>query len=330
VATDNAITPPPGSNDFRTELKAKALFFPGFTLGAIWSPASHVDVAAWYKWLAPVSGKGDLTTASNFFSSPNPTGVEYGDTAEPYCYTLPAGTTPTGTPPCGNGNNATVKIPNPMEAKIGVRWHKVREDIPYDPHLRDPIAQDVFDLEADFTWANNSSFDNLEIGFPPNIPANPGIAAATLPTNADIRHHFRDVFGARLGSDYNVIPDKLAIRAGAFFETQAADTVYQNIDFDAAERFGLSAGATYRLHVGERQAIEFMLGYGHVFFGTLKNDNVNGGGVPALTGQPCYNGQNAGNGCTAGITPYRTPWAVNLGTITSEINVVNVGASYKF
>lgn len=137
----------------------------------------------------------------------------------------------------------------------------------------------------------------------------------------------------RFGGDYNVLPDRLTLRAGAFFETRAADSVYQNVDFDAADRFGVAAGGTYRIHLGveKTQALEFMLAYGHVFFGTLSNDNPNNAGLGALAGTQCYNGPpNAGGGCPGGVQPYRTPWPVNLGTITSSINVLNVGASYKF
>ena len=39
----------PTNNDIRNELKVKDPFFPGFILGAIWSPANNLDVAGWYK-----------------------------------------------------------------------------------------------------------------------------------------------------------------------------------------------------------------------------------------------------------------------------------------
>jgi long-subunit fatty acid transport protein len=338
VNASPALDPPNGAasgNDIRNELKAKDYFIPGFTLGTIWSPAPNLDVAGWYKWMSAINAKGDLTTETNYFTSPtNPKGVQYGDTAVSNC------NQPAGSPNvCGGGNNASVKVPIPMEAKLGVRWHQPRPDIPYDPHLRDPMSQDVFDIEANFTWANDSAFDYLQIRFPADpdgtgkLPANPGIPGATIPPNADVQHHFRDVFGVRLGGDYNILPDQLAIRAGAFFETQAADSVYQNIDFDGADRFGIAAGGTYRIHVGaeKKQAIEFMLAYGHVFFGTLNNDNPSTTqGVGALTGVQCTTGSTTTGVCPNGTQAHRTPWPVNLGTITSSINVINVGASFKF
>ncbi|HEY3822418.1 MAG TPA: outer membrane protein transport protein [Polyangiaceae bacterium] len=330
------------NNDIRNELKAKDIFFPGFTLGAIWSPSSNLDVAAWYKWMSSVNAKGDVTTASNDFTSAAAAGhtslVQYGDTAEPYCYTVPAGQTPAGPPLCGSGNNGKVTVPIPMEAKLGVRYHKPRPDLPYDGHLRDPMTQDVFDVEADVTWANNSAFDAIQIRFPGAangsgiIPANPGISSSFIPPNADVTHAFRDAVGVRLGGDYNLLPDQLAIRAGAFFETQAANSVYQNIDFDGADRFGVALGGTYRIRMGseKQHALDLMAGYGHVFFGTLSNDNPNAQGLPALVGTACLNNGTAVGSCPGGGQTYRTPWPINLGTITSSINVINVGASYKF
>lgn len=337
----------PSTNDVRNELQASQAFIPGFTLGAIWSPAPELDIAAWYKWMGAINAKGDLTTAYPYFTPKvaggDTSSVIYGDTGQPYCYTVPAsGPLANTSPVCGSGNNASVKVPLPMEAKLGFRYHKLRGNIPADPHLRDPIHQDVFDVEADFTWANNSSFDYLQVRFPGDaqgngiIPANPGlpIGSAYIPANADVRHAFKDVFGVRVGGDYNVLPDQLALRAGAFFESKGQDSTYQNIDFDGAMRFGLALGGTYKIPLGaeKRQAVELMLAYGHVFFATLDNNNPNGPGLPALVGRPCLDGgaQNADGSCKNGGQPYRTFWPVNLGTITSSINVINVGASYRF
>ncbi len=331
----------PGSNDVRAELKAKDWFVPGFTVGAIWTPTDRLDVAAWYKYMAPIDTKGDVVTQSNYYqygySNPASSKIVYGDTALANCNNPML----SSTNPCGNGNNASIKVPLPMEGKLGLRYHHPRADVPAEAHVRDPIKQDLFDVEADLTWANDSAFDYLQIRFPGSaggqgvIPANPGItASAVLPPTADVRHHFSDVFGLRVGGDYNLLPDQLALRAGGFFETQAADPTFQNIDFDAASRFGLALGGTYRLRFGaeKRQALDLMLAYGHVFFSTLSNTDPNAQGIPALTGEQCLGGvkTTAGGQCANGAPQYRTPWPVNLGTITSAIDVLNVGASYAF
>ena len=336
LADANAATQTPGNNDVRSELKAHDYFIPGFTLGAIWTPVDRLDVAAWYKFMGPISATGDVTTQAFYYQyaykNPNASQIVYGDTALPNCNNPMLTNNP-----CGNGGNAKINVPLPMEAKLGVRYHQPRSDVPPQPHVRDPMATDVFDVEADFTWANDSAFDTIQIRFPGDsaghglLPANPQIPGQ-LPPNADVPHRFKDVFGVRLGGDYNVLPDQLAIRAGAFFETAAADSTYQNIDFVASDRIGFALGGTYRIKFSETKgnALDLMAGYGHVFFGTLTNNGPSG--LNALSGEQCAGASTAqaGGVCSNGNTQYRSLWPVNLGTITSAINVINVGASYRF
>jgi long-chain fatty acid transport protein len=214
-------------------------------------------------------------------------------------------------------------------------------------HVRDPLATDVFDLEADLTWANNSSLDTIEIRFPGDATGKgslpvAGVAGGEIPPNADQKRGYKDVFGIRVGGDFNVLPDKLALRAGGFFETSALEPQYQNIDFAASMRFGLAIGATYRIRFGEgdkTSALELMLGYGHVFFGEQSRTDPNASGSPALSGTSCNTPPNAAGPvnpvpgtqtCDDGSQRYRSRWPVNLGTITNSVNVINAGVAYRF
>lgn len=207
-------------------------------------------------------------------------------------------------------------------------------------HVRDPLATDVFDVEADLTWANNSALDSIQIRFPGDASGKgtlpvAGVAGGEIPPNADQKRGYKDVFGIRVGGDYNAVADKLALRGGAFFETSAADPQYQNIDFAASSRFGLAAGATYRYRFGQgdkTNALEFMVGYGHVFFAEQSRTDPNASGSNALAGTSC-NKSNPIPGtqtCDDGSQRYRTKWPVNLGTITNSVNVINVGVAYRF
>ena len=177
----------------------------------------------------------------------------------------------------------------------------------------------------------------------------------TVPPNADVTKGYKDVFGLRLGGDYNLIRDKLAIRAGAFFESTGQDAQYQSIDFPGAKRFGLAIGGTYRIRFGGGEvaknddgtprddvpppppghALDFHLGYGHVFFATQTNDDPYANGLPAITGTTCNPAPPpsttvSGPNCPDGKPKYRTNWPVNLGRVTSAINAINVGVAYKF
>jgi long-chain fatty acid transport protein len=324
--------------DLKSDLSGHDYFIPGFTLGTIWSPTDNLDVAAWYKWTAPVDASGDVNVQYNYYpatAANMPGSISTTDTTQGDCGFKSAATTNN---PCGSGGNASVHFSRPMEAKIGLRYHQPRKGIPYDEHLRDPIAQDVFDVEADGTWANDSAMDFLQIRFPGTaegvgtIPINgtPG----HIPPNADVPLHYSDVFGVRVGGDVNVLPDQLALRGGAFYQTPSqtgTNTQYQGLAFATGSMVGLALGGTYRIHFGPgTSALELSAGFEHVFLGTESYDGT--GGVDALAGTPCANGANPTNAstCPGGHQTYRTEWAVNLGTITNSVNIINAGLGYRF
>ena len=344
----------PANNDTRAELQVHDYFVPGFTLGGLYSATPELDIAAWYKWSDSIKARGDVGTAASYYTQQNAlgngTGVRYGDTIYSDC-----GTGLPGVTACGGGANATVKLPIPMEAKIGLRYHRRRraEALPDESsddakrrvakeqqHIRDPLAQDRFDVEADLTWANNSAIDAIQIRFPGNdagqglLPVS-GVAGGQIPPNADQQRDYKDVVGIRVGGDYNLLPDRLALRAGAFFESSAANAALQDIDFMASSRFGLSLGGSYRIRLGRgdnTRALELMLGYGHIFFADQSRTDPNATGLRGLAGTSC-NGSVAVEGtqtCQDGNPRYRTKWPVNLGTITSSVNVLNVGLAYRF
>jgi long-chain fatty acid transport protein len=309
-------------------------FIPGFQLGALWSATPELDFGAWYKWSDAIRASGDVGTAANYYTKENAQGndknVRYGDTIFPDCGTGIANDQQKQ--PCGSGDNAKVKITIPMEAKLGVRYHKSRDVTR--KHWRDPIHDDVFDVEMNLTWANDSAGDTLQVRFPDDGTGNgklpvAGVPGGNIPPNGDQYRGFHDVFGVRAGGDWNVLADKLALRGGMFFETQAGTSQYQSIDFEASARVGLALGGTYRIPIGT-SALDVMLGYGHVFYFTQQRDDPNADGIQGLAGTPCNNATPVNGVCPGGQQTYRTKWPVNLGTITNATNVINAGLSYRF
>jgi long-subunit fatty acid transport protein len=336
LSTNPASTVSAPTNDVRGEIKVAQAFIPGFTAGTIWSPTDQIDIAGWYKFMSSIDAKGNALTSVGTGKN-----TVTGDTSLANC-----GSTTTPPPSCP-ANAAEVKINIPMEAKIGFRFHKVRADVDTS-HRRDPMSTDVFDIEADLTWANNSQFKNIQINFPAlangtgTIPVNgtPGY----LPPDASVPHNFQDVWGARFGGDYNILPGSLAIRAGGYFQTAAqGNQQYQNIDFAGTQEFGLALGGTWRIRLGHGEkpsAIELSAGFGHTFIADTSNNTQNG--VAGLAGTQCNTNvvlpgggvqpnPTTGSGpCADGKQQYRTEWPVNLGTITNSFTQINIGASYRF
>ena len=266
----------------------------------------------------PIVATGDVRTEANYFTTRVAAGdaskVARGDSSRADCGDA-------GSSACAGGPVATVRIPIPMEAKLGLRWHVPRAGVRAPQHQRDPLAHDRLDLEVDFTWANDRALDDVEIRFP-SAPDGRGTVpvvgtAGVIPPVADVMRRYRDVVGVRAGGDWNVIADRLALRAGAFFETRASDPTYQNIDFAGGARVGVAVGGTLRLRLpsgGPRTALEITAAYARIEVADSTNRDPRAPGLHAMTGTP----------------PYRTAWPTNLGTIENAFDVVNVGVAYRF
>jgi long-chain fatty acid transport protein len=221
------------------------------------------------------------------------------------------------------------KLPLPMEARLGVRYHHPREGAAppsevfaqHEGWARDAMSQDLFDIEVDLTWAHNSAVDTVEVRWEPGIAINgtPGF----LPQNADVPHEWKDVLGVRLGGEFVAIPDFLAVRAGGFFESQGVDDEYLNLDFHLGWRAGVGAGGTVRLG-GPSFHFDLSLAYQHTFFGEL--DNGGQGLVRGLSGD-----QNTGTDTPEDPSDdSRTRQFKNGGKATSSLDEVALGATVRF
>lgn len=289
------------NSEIRSTLSAFDGFVPGFVVSVFASPHKTLDVAGWVKWQDGIDTTTDLKLEALYWKN---------------------GGTPVDQVAPGNITDqkgaGTLKFRVPLESRLGFRYHHPQKmgSLVMDTRSkksRDPLSQDQFDIEMNFTYAQNSVVQNLEVRFNANIPVN-GVPGATVPQNADIPHQWKDVFGVRLGGDYVVIPGFLAIRAGGFFETNGQDPAYLNPDFHLGQRIGVGGGGTVRLG-----PVDVSLGYQHTFFETL--DNGGNGLVPALSGSenPGFNG-----------VKYRSVHAANGGSLSSSLDEVAIGGTYRF
>ena len=306
-ATSQHDPPPYTDNYLRTDIRAQVTgldgFVPGFVLSALWAPHRRFDMAGWFRWSDAVRTSLDLYAQANYYTA--------GGRVDHKAINNPANITDVS-------DAGRVRMPIPMEARLGFRYRHPRTNaksqtwVTQQPGtVRDPLSQDVFDVELNLSWAHNSAVDIIEVRFEPNIriEGTPSYA----PLNGDVPHHWRDTVGVRLGGDYVVIPDLLSLRAGAFFESSAADPTYLNIDFHVAERVGWGGGGTVRLG-----PVDISLAYQHTWFADI--DNGGQGGVYAISGDvsdelPTNN---------------RSRQTINGGRASSSLNEVALGASYHF
>lgn len=298
------------NSDARSELTAKDLFIPGFVVSALWSATPNLDVAAWFKWTDKVrADHADLSLTTPYWDN------ALGEPAKGVCEGNPD-------PKCNvteAKGKGSLSFTIPMEAKLALRYHMTRKDAQRPAfagdasqgrRVRDPLSEDLFDLELDFTWANNSAVDSFEVRFPSGQDRIlvKGVGTS-VPDNADIPRKWKDVMGVRLGGDLNILRSRLALRAGAFFEPKGQTDDYLALDFNLAERIGLSGGATVRLG-----PVDVSAAFQHTFFGTL--DNGGKGAVHALSGQ-----QNTG---------FRSRQAINGGVLKASLNEIGLSGTVRF
>ncbi len=314
IRTDDHKLPDNFTNDIRAKLEAKDLFMPGLIVSALWMPSKNLDLSAWFRLQdAFKTSTADVTLEANYWKT---TGVK----------NEAADITTTN-----HIDKGSLKLNLPMEAKLGLRYHQNREGGGARPswatknptrRTRDPMSEELFDIELNFTWANNSAIDQLYLSFQPGLTVNLGGGVSSpLPTNANIPHYFKDVVGVRLGGDVNVLPGRLALRAGGFFETKGQNDEFLGLDFDNAQKYGVGGGATLRLG-----PVDVSASFQHTFFGTL--DNGGKGAVHALSGddKSCAVLVNEGPAPTCN----RSVQAINGGKLAQSLNEIGVGATVRF
>ncbi len=288
------------TQDSRSRVQAQDLFVPGVVASALFEATDHLDLAAWYRYSDKIRAKGDLEVTAQYYDSAGRRNPK----AEV-----------TKSKDQKGADAAKVVLTLPMEARIGARWHMPlaaptgldAERFRKDRHrVRDPLRDDLYDLELDLTWANNGSAEATEIRFPEGIfVANLG----TVPTNADRPTGWRDSFGARLGMQYNAIRNRMGLRTGTWVESNATKEEYLSVTGVPALRGGVAVGMVLRI-----QGVDLETGYQHIWNAGLDNEGNGKQRAIAASGSP----------------DSRSHHAVNGGSVTQHANVFSLGAVARF
>lgn len=301
-----AISPPRDASepdDFTNDVRARVRGFDGFVPGLVgsvlWSPSKIVSLAAWARWSDAIRMRVRLTTQASPYTA--------GGRIDAASVADPANRTDVE-------DAGELRLAIPAEAKLGVRFRLPRSDVlsprwglGHGGWIQDPLSSELFDVEIDLTWAGNGAVDALDVRFDPGIQIRP--TTGFVPEDASVAHGWRDALGVRVGADVAVLPDLLALRAGAFFESSAANAQQVQIDFQPSERVGLGAGATVRLG-----PVDLSVAYQHTFFGAIDNDGT--GTLHAISGDRS--------------TGERSRQVVNGGRATAALDELGFGATAHY
>jgi long-subunit fatty acid transport protein len=135
-----------------------------------------------------------------------------------------------------NGDEAsdvTVRMPLPMLFRAGARYR----------HLS--AAREVFDVELDLeyeTWSRVNQF-TIETNGLEAVSQSERVKLGTIA----ISKAWKDTVAVRLGGDYSVLPGRMTVRAGGYYESAVAEPAYASVDFPSgAQVGGLSRASTLR------------------------------------------------------------------------------------
>jgi long-chain fatty acid transport protein len=133
-------------------------------------------------------------------------------------------------------NDVRVTLPLPLVARAGGRYRRLAG------------AREVFDVELDLeyeTWSRAHAFSVNGNGLEATAS---NVAGVAIPIDRiDIAKQWQDTIAFKLGGDFNLVPDRWTLRAGAYYETAVAPPAYANVDFPGGPRIGAAAGASLLL-----------------------------------------------------------------------------------
>jgi long-subunit fatty acid transport protein len=211
-----------------------------------------------------------------------------------------------GTP----ANDVNVDLPLPMSVRGGARYRSLQG------------TREVFDVEVDLeyeTWSRVNQFAVETHGL------HAFFLGQDIPLNDIVLpKQWRDTLAVKVGGDWSVLPDRLALRAGAFYETAAADPAYANVDFPGGAMWGGSLGASVRFGAWElaaayqarlQRAVSVSEADARVY------QQVPGSNCPAPYTDPDF--------CSAHYVGQPAP-AVNAGRYEAASHYVLLALSYRF
>jgi long-subunit fatty acid transport protein len=183
----------------------------------------------------------------------------------------------------------------------------------------DPMRDDVFDVEVNFNYEFTSTLSETEVALSGQITAG-GIAVNLNPMNPiKIRSDFRNTFGVRIGSDWNVIPDRLALRMGFSAETGASTPGLSQLHLPTYDSFSAHIGAALRFGWFTAQ-----LSYAHMFFVPLEDP----GGRREIITTAALRGQTL---CMANSTNTRAgSCSVNAARYEGSMDLVGLNLSARW
>jgi long-subunit fatty acid transport protein len=292
--------------DFTVE--AKDNFAPGFGFGVQWAPRPEFELGLQYSSEITFHTVGDAKSIPSKDLDLGVGPIVIGPIDDSRALCAKGGTTV--------AQKGCVDFKLPQNATIGGRYR-----------FLDRQGKQRGDVEFNLQWENWKAVSD------PRVVID-GVVNNTIELKESvIRHHLKDAYSLRLGGSYTlpVANNELTLRAGAAYDTAAAEKGWERVDKDGAARTMFTAGASFQL-----PHVKIDLGGGFALQGTR---NVGGDCNPTKANRGC-----AGSGADSPIDQ-RTGWdpvnpilvpmnqvesPVNHGKYTSHYVMMMLGVTASF
>jgi hypothetical protein len=237
------------SNDMLAKLHVTDLFIPSLTFGAYARPNARWRFAGTFVWSQGFDGHGDLTYTTNYYHQ-----GAVGSEAVPL----------TNDPV----KLQRVRVSVPWTATLATRYAQPRASSPSD--ARDPLVREVWDIELDASYTANSlvAANRIEIANDFTLDFRRADGTPQMPLTVkqsdlqelSVARHGLDVIVVRLGGSANLVPGRLQVSGGGFFQTRSIDPSYASVDSYGFARGGLGLGVMVRIGT-----VDLMASYAHIF-----------------------------------------------------------------
>jgi long-chain fatty acid transport protein len=207
-------------------------------------------------------------------------------------------------------NDVTVTLPLPIVVRTGARYRKLEG------------KRELFDVEVDVdyeTWSRVRNFVLATNGLVANF-MNQSVNIGDI----NIAKNWNDTVAIKLGGDYALMPDKLTLRGGVYYETAVANAAYANVDFPGGQEIGATVGAS--VFFGK---VELAAAYEARVQPTVTISEPAARVYQQVPGSPCMPPYTNTTTCNPNFIGQPSP-AINAGTYSAQSHIVSLDFLYRF
>lgn len=211
----------------------------------------------------------------------------------------------------GEANDVTMQMTLPVSARVAARYIGHRAD-----------GSEAFDVELNLGWEAWSMVDSF-------VMNGNGLVGKLGGQQIDVglielEKNWKDSFSVRLGSDIAVVPERLTLRLGAFYESAVVDPAYAFVDFFAGHQYGGSLGAS--VFMGD---FELSLAYAYMRQAELHVRESESAVHQQVPGSQCVAPYTDPDNCDAHYLG-RPAAVANAGRYRAQYHAASLSLGYQF